>query len=156
MLHSCSREGLFVVNRREFELLRDLPDKLITEDIRFAVSRATEPNLTFSGVTLENSAGWTVRLNGTYKPDIPSLTFNFAIPDVGPICRVDINGTIHKPVGRTHKHSIRNDDDPRKNLPSADAIPDFENLTPHEAWELVCANARILHTGTFFDPAGTP
>jgi len=113
------------VNRLEFELLRDLPDKRITDDIRFIAARLTEPNLTFSGVVLENATGWVVRLNGTYKPDIPSLTFNFSIPDVGPICRVDMNGTVHKPAGRTHKHSLRHEDDPRKNLPNADAVPEF-------------------------------
>src|SRR5689334_15781367 len=92
------------VNRLEFETLRDLPDKRITEDIRFVLARDTQPNLTFGGVKLENSAGWDVRINGTYKPDIPSLTFNFVISDAGgPICRLDINGPIHKAAGRTHK-----------------------------------------------------
>lgn len=142
------------MNRREFELLRDLPDKRIAADVRFAPARATDPNLTFSGIELENSAGWAVRVNGTYKPQIPSITFNFTIPDVGPICRVDINGPIHKPVGRTHKHSLRHDDDPRKNLPTADAVPEFDRLTPREAWNLICESAHIRHDGTFFDPEG--
>ena len=142
------------MNRREFELLRDIPDKRIGQDIRFVVSQATSPNLTFSGITLQNTAGWIVRLNGTYKPDIPSLTFNFSIPDIGAICRVDINGPIHKPVGRTHKHSLKKDDDPSKNLPTPDAAPDFENLTPTQAWALLCERAHILHGGVFFDPDG--
>ena len=141
------------MNRQEFELLRDLPDKRITADIRFVATRATDPSLTFSGVTLENTAGWIVRVNGTYKPDIPALTINFLIPDVGPICRVDINGPVHKPVGRTHKHSLRRDEDPRKNLPSADAVPEFEKLSPREAWEKLCGLAHIVHEGTFFDPS---
>ena len=150
MLH-FSKAGVFV-NRREFELLRDLPNKRIDQDIRFVAARATDPNLTFSGVTLKNTAGWIVRLNGTYKPGIPSLTFNFSIPDVGAICRLDINGPVHKPVGRTHKHSLKNDEDPRKNLPTPDAAPDFNNLSPSQAWALLCESARILHEGVFFDP----
>jgi hypothetical protein len=149
-----SGSGGWSVNRREFELLRDLPDKRITEDIRFVASRATEPNLTFSGIILENSARWTVRVNGTYKPEIPALTFNFSIPDVGPICRIDMNGPIHKPVGRTHKHSLKQDDDPGKNLPNPDAAPDFENLSPSEAWALLCDRAKIIHVGAFIDPSG--
>lgn len=141
------------MNRREFEHLRDLPGKQIVADIRFVNSRSTDPNLTFSGVILENSAGWIVRVNGTYKPDIPSITFNFSIPEVGPICRLDVNGPIHKPVGRTHKHSLKHDEDPRKNLPSPDAIPEFEGLSPREAWARFCEVANIRHTGKFFDPS---
>lgn len=144
------------MNRQEFEVLRDLPEKTVTADIEFTSNRATEPNLTFKDVTVENSLGYAIRLNGTYKPDIPSVTFNFFIPDVGPICRIDVNGPIHKPVGRTHKHSLKHDDDPRKNLPAADAAPDFESLTPRQVWELLCARANILHTGKFIDPPVQP
>jgi hypothetical protein len=140
------------VNRREFEAIRDLPGKEVNVDIQFQTNRSTDPNLTFKDVPVENNLGYAIRLNGTYKPDVPSVTYNFFIPDVGPICRIDVNGPIHKPVGRTHKHSLKADDDPRRNLPSPDAAPDFEGKSPREVWELLCQRANIVHTGQFIDP----
>jgi hypothetical protein len=140
------------VDRREFELLRDLPGKRIAEDIRFVVTQSTSPNLTFSNVEVENNRGIVLRLNGTYKPGIPSISFNFTTPE-GPICRLDVNSTIHKTAGRTHKHDLRDDADPRQNLPHADAAPDFANLTPPEVWKLLCDRANIEHDGTFHDPS---
>src|SRR5689334_20990081 len=125
------------VNRHEFEALRDLPGKQISVDIQFLPNRATDPNLTFKDLPVENALGYILRCNGTYKPDIPSVTFNFFIPDIGPICRIDVNGPVHKPVGRTHKHSLKKDEDPRKNLPTPDAAPAFEGKTPREVWELL-------------------
>jgi len=140
------------VNRHEFEALRDLRGKQISVDIEFVANRATDPNLTFKDVPVENSLGYILRCNGTYKPGIPSVSFNFFIPDIGPICRIDVNGPIHKPVGRTHKHSLKKDDDPRKNLPTPDAAPDFEGKTPRQIWELLCSSANIIHAGKFVDP----
>ena len=65
--------------------------------------RDAKPNLIFDQIAVENSLGWDVLLNGTYKPDIPAISFNFVIRGVGPVCRIDVNGTIHGPAGRTHK-----------------------------------------------------
>lgn len=141
------------MTRAEFVQLRDLPDKRVREDIRFVESNDSRPNRVFSDIQIENSLGLDVRVNGTYKPDIPALSLNVTVRGVGPICRVEVNGTIHGPAGRTHKHDLRVERCPRKNLPHAVARPDLVELSPREVWEVLCREARIAHVGHFVDPA---
>jgi hypothetical protein len=85
----------FPVTRREFDELRDLPDKEVIGDISFSAAGETAPLLTFENVRVQNSLGWDLRLNGKFNPLIPSIVFNFRIRDVGAICRVEVNGTVH-------------------------------------------------------------
>ena len=144
------------MNRSEFETLRNLPGKRVTLDIEFESRQATSPNLTFEGVQVENELGYEVVLNGTYKPDIPSVTFNFVLRGTGPICRVDVNGTLHGPAGRTHKHDLRNETDPRNNLPDAVARPDLTGRTVEEIWNTLLTQAGIEHTGRFTSPDTRP
>jgi len=144
------------MNRNEFDVLRNLPGKRIAADIRFESKQATNPNLTFEEVSVENSLNYEVVLNGTYKPDIPSVTFNFVLRGTGPICRLCVNGTIHPGSGRTHKHDLRQDSDPRNNLPAAIARPELEGRSVKEIWETLMAQANISHTGIFHDPEGAP
>lgn len=142
------------MNRHEFEALRDVADKRIAADIVFQQRKETSPNLTFDEVVVENRLGFDVVLNGTYKPALPAVTFNFVLRGVGPICRVCVNGTIHRGAGRTHKHDLRHDDDTKghKNLPEAVARPDLEGRSAREVWETLCRQANIVHSGAFVDP----
>ena len=140
------------MNRSEFEALRSLPDKQITADIRFELKQATSPNLTFEDVPVENALQYEVILNGTFKPDLPSVTFNFVLRGVGPICRVCVNGALHSGAGRTHKHDLRRESDPRNNLPEAVARPDLADLSVREVWEILLKQANIVHTGAFHLP----
>jgi hypothetical protein len=144
------------MNRNEFEALRNLPDKRIAGDIRIESKQATSPNLTFEDVVLENSLNYDVVLNGTYKPDIPSVTFNFVLRGVGPICRLCVNGPIHPGAGRTHKHDLRQDSDPRNNLPIAVARTELDGSSAREIWEDLMRQAKIEHTSTFHDPDQAP
>lgn len=142
------------MNRIEFERLRDLPDKKIKADIKFTLKKETSPNLTFDNIPLQNSLDWDILLNGTYKPNIPSVTFNFVLRGTGPICRLDVNGQVHRSVGRTHKHSLQQESDskPSENLPHADARPDLADKSVREIWETLCKQAKIIHEGTFTPP----
>ncbi|MEK7730121.1 MAG: hypothetical protein AAB354_17065 [candidate division KSB1 bacterium] len=142
------------MTRQDFEKLRDLPNKKIASDISFEKKKETAPNFIFEQVPLENSLGMDVILNGTYKPAIPAVTFNFVLRGVGPICRLCVNGTMHKNAGRSHKHELLQDDDPRLNLPTAIARPDLEGKSVKEIWETLCQQAGIMHTGKFIAPAG--
>lgn len=141
------------MTRQEFEQLRNLPGKLIQENIEFMQVKEMTPNLVFYNVPVLNDQNWDIRVNGTYKPGIPSITFNFALYGSGPICRLCINGTIHGNAGRTHKHELRTEDDPRYNLPTALPKPEMETLTARQAWNWLCENANIIHEGEFIDPA---
>jgi hypothetical protein len=92
------------VTRREFEALRDLPDKLIEGDIQFSAPGECSPVLIFENIRVQNSLGYDLRVNGKFNPLLPSVTINFRILDVGPICRIEVNSTLHG-GSRTHKHS---------------------------------------------------
>jgi hypothetical protein len=143
-----------LMNRQQFEQLRNLTGKRITVDIEFQEDAKTIPNLVFGGVKVENTGGLEIVLNGTYRPQIGSVTYNFVQVGIGPVCRIDVNGTIHGSAGRTHKHEMRQESDcsSRKNLPYAFARPELIDMTPRGVWELLCEEARIAHMGNFIDP----
>lgn len=141
------------MDRAQFEALRNLPGKKISADIQFTPSRETSPNLTFAKIKVDNSLGWDIELNGTYKPGVPSVTFNFVAIGVGPVCRIDVNGQEHKPAGRTHKHDLRQASDPKGNLPLAVPRLDLVDKSPVEIWRILCTQANINHTGSFLDPS---
>lgn len=142
------------MNRDQFTDLRDLPDKVIASDIEFLPDKAISTTLSFDQVEVENGLGYELVLNGSYIPNIPALKFNFVVKGVGAICRIEINGVVHKPIGRTHKHALIDENCPRKNLPHADARPDLDlhTHTPRQIWETVCQESGILHTGKFVEP----
>jgi len=85
---------------------------------------------------------------------VGGISYNFSIRGVGPICRVDVNGSIHKNCGRTHKHSLQREIDPRRNLPDAIARPELSGLTARQVWQVICEEAGIKHLGEFMDPEG--
>jgi hypothetical protein len=142
------------MNRHEFETLRDLPDKEILSDIAFTPSKDTSTTLVFEQVKVSNSLGYDLVLNGSYIPDIPQVKFNFVVRGVGPICRIEVNGKVHRRVGRTHKHYLMTADCPRLNLPEADTRLDLDlqNQTTKEIWEIICQQANITHRGEFKQP----
>ena len=141
------------MNKNEFDQLRNLPGKVIAADIAFTAKKdAGSDNLVFEQVEVQNSLGWDVVLNGTYKPSIPSITFNFVLRGAGPVCRVCVNGTVHGDAGRTHKHDLRTENDPRLNLPTAVARPDLHGRSVREVLAILCTQANINHTGALHDP----
>jgi hypothetical protein len=143
------------VNRQEFEALRDLPNKLILDDIAFVQSNKISTTLILEPIKVQNSLGYDVVLHGSFIPGIPTIRFNFSISsEGGAICRVEVNSTVHGDAGRTHKHSLQFESCPRKNIPYAVPRDDL-SLTlqsPREIWETICREANIIHEGKFIDP----
>jgi hypothetical protein len=145
------------MNRAEFTHLRELPGKRIDGDIEFRQVRGAAPNLVFDQVPIHNTLGWDVILNGTYKPHIPSVTFNFYLRGAGPICRLCVNGVVHRDVGRTHKHELIKDEDSRLNLPTAFRRAgdfDMHRQTVDSIWRQLCTEASIVHSGAIIYPEG--
>jgi hypothetical protein len=141
------------VDRTQFEALRDLPNKRIQQDIRFSRRQATAPAITADGIPIENSDGIDARLNITYNPEVGSKTFNVHVVGVGPICRVDVDGPAHRPAGRSHKHALRNERCPDRNLPDhVHDRPDLSGKNLLELFEIFCQMAHIEHVGTFEAP----
>lgn len=140
------------MTRLEFERLRDLPNKFVDETIVWLPERGMGPNLVFKDVQVLNSLGLPIVLNGTYNPKVISITYNFVLRGIGPICRVDVNGKNHGNVGRTHKHSLMMPEDPALNIPHAEMRLDLVGKTALEVWTDLCARARIQHRSTFTNP----
>lgn len=121
------------MTRLEFERLRDLPGKKLFGNLVFASSETTSPVVTFDSIKIENSLDLPLRLNGRYNRLLPSVVFNFRIMGVGPICRVEVNSTMHR-GSRTHKHSLVEEDDPRQNLPGIVDRPDLVGKSAREVY----------------------
>ncbi len=142
------------MTRLEFIQLRDLPGKTVEADIVWRSERGTRPNKIFNRILVKNSLGLEVWLNGTYKPVLPGITYNFVLVGTGPICRVVVNGPEHSGLGRTHKHDLQDptDSEPARNLPTAIARPDLDGKNARQVWDVLCRQANILHRGKFHDP----
>jgi len=141
------------MNREDFEELRDLPGKLITDDIRFTAKRAASP-LLIAEVAIKNDRNMDARLSITYNPEIGATTFNVSTP-IGPICRLDVGGHNHRESGRSHKHSLQTDRCPDRNLP--DNVLDFSHVSHlafRDLFDYFLNMAKIQHTGTLTPPDG--
>lgn len=141
------------MNRTEFEALRDMLDKLIRQDIRFAKRSALRPALEVDGIQIENAHGVELRMNISFNPESGSKTVNVYVRGTGPICRLDVDGTRHKDAGRNHKHSLQSERCPDRNLP--DGVVSCEDLagkTMQEVFAEFCRMASIRFEGTFHAP----
>jgi hypothetical protein len=141
------------MDRGEFEVVRDIPDKIIQGDIRLSARRQTQPVLVAENVQIENSVGMVLKLNVSFNPETGSKTFNVTAAGVGPICRLDVDGPAHRPAGRSHKHSLQTERCPDRNLP--DGVTDRADLAGKSVVELFaifCQMANITHQGNFIPP----
>ena len=141
------------MDRKTFEALRDVPGKLIRGDIRFVASRTIRPLLVAEDVRIQNQFGVDLRLTIKHNPEVGSSTFNVHVPGVGPICRLDVDGPPHPPLGRSHKHAVQTEDCPRRNLP--DGVldrPDLSGKSVPDLFAAFCEMAFIDHHGAFFAP----
>lgn len=142
-----------VLNREEFERLRDLPDKRITKDIRLTLRRPTAPALIADDITIENGAGVELRLTIHHNPEVGSTTFNVDMPGTGPICRLDVDGPRHEPCGRSHKHSLQNPRSPERNLrDNVEDRPDLSGKPVRALFATFCELALIVHDANFSMP----
>jgi hypothetical protein len=145
-----------ILNRHDFESLRDLPGKTIRADIRFAQKRQTSPLLVIEDLKIENSLDLDVRLSIHFNPEVGSKTINVHRPGVGPICRLDVDGAPHRPAGRSHKHSLQSERCPDRNLP--DGVidrPDLAGQSLQDVFRAFCQMSQINYQGTFEDPPAT-
>jgi len=141
------------MDRTMFEALRDLPEKSISADIRFARRQALAPLLVAEGIRIENSGDVELVLTVSYNPRVGSKTFNVHTPGLGPICRLDVDGPAHRPAGRSHKHSLQRERCPDRNLP--DGVidrPDLAGKTLREVFVEFCRMAKITHHGAIEAP----
>ncbi|WPU66271.1 hypothetical protein [Peredibacter starrii] len=139
------------MEQSEFQSLLKVK-KTIRSDIKFVEDKNNPSSLIFEDVIVENDLGWEVYLNGTFKPELNTVVFNFVIQNIGPVCRVCVRGSIHKDAGRTHKHEYQSILDSRRNLRSAHSRKDLDQLRAREVFNILCEQANIELVGNFIDP----
>lgn len=111
--------------------------------------------LTAENILIENSASADLRLSITYNPEVGSKTFNVHVhvQGLGPICRLDVDGTPHRPAGRSHKHSLKCNRCPDRDLPDGVVDrPDSSGKSIRELFAIFCEMGRISHQGELFAP----
>jgi hypothetical protein len=141
------------MERDDFEILRDLPGKRISTEVRFRRQRETSPLVRAEGLRIENAAGVNVVLDISWNPVRGSRSFNVSVAGVGPICRLDADGPPHHPAGGTHKHSLQQARCPSRNLPDGVVDrPDLAGLGLRELFDAFCRMAKIEFAGTFVPP----
>lgn len=142
------------MNRKEFEHLRDMEGKVIRGDISFARKQATQPMLVAEKILIENPAGVPLAMNINFNPETGAKTLNVYSPaEGGPICRLDVDGKVHRPAGRSHKHSVQDEHSVRRHL--REGVVDRSELSGkrvREVFEVFCREARIAHEGAFQPP----
>lgn len=142
------------MTEKEFAYFRDLPGKTISSDITFLDKCKTGIQVEFRKVliSIPGHPETVAHLDGSYHRGIEKTKFNISVQDLGPVCRIDVNGQNHKNAGRTHKHTLTAPTDPDDNLPAAVARPDLNGLTPREIFNRLCEQANITMQGIFNDP----
>lgn len=141
------------MNRRDFEALRDLPGKIISVDIRLAQKQSTHPLLTADRIPIQNNQGVTLWMNINFNPETGAKGLNVTLAGEGPICRLDVDGSCHGDAGRSHKHSVQDENSIRRGLREG-VIPraDLSGKSLKEIFSDFCAAANIIHYGSFEEP----
>ena len=102
---------------------------------------------------IENTSGYDVRLNIRYNIEVESKTFAVDVRGVGPICRLDVDGHNHPPVGRHHKHALQTEKCTNRNLP--DGVTDYSHLAGQSlraCFAEFCRLGGISHEGQLNAP----
>src|SRR5579875_2244362 len=134
------------MTRAEFEKLLASPDKKIVQAVQMGRDPSQADRFSAKAV-ITNNLGDEAIAHLTYNKRTKSKTINIVMPDIGPICRLDVDGARHKDRGRSHKHDLQTEDCPKKNLPLAVARPNLSGLTMIEVFERFCAEVGIEHAG---------
>lgn len=141
------------MNRLDFEALRDLPGKTITGPIKLVQKQATHPLLSAERIPIHNSQNMTIWVSVNYNPETGAKGINVTLDGEGPICRLDVDGSRHGDAGRSHKHSVQDENSVRRSL--RDGVvprPELSGKSLRQAFRDFCADANITHNGSFDSP----
>ena len=140
------------MDRPEFEALRDVPDKVIQEDIRFTRKKNLSPLETAEDIRIENGRGYDLRLTLKFNAETGAKSLNVHCSGVGPICRLDVDDNPHSPAGRSHKHTLQTPECPDLNLPYVEDRPGESGRSVEALFRRFCDTAKIQHLGQFLAP----
>jgi hypothetical protein len=135
------------MDRSEFERLRELTGKTLKGDI---VLRRPSARAYFESgrMRIETGENIEVFVVVRWNPETDAKTVNVDVAGVGPICRLDIDATVHPPAGRHHKHSLRGSQCPEENL-KRDVVArnDLAGQDISAVFAEFCRVANIKHDG---------
>jgi hypothetical protein len=137
---------LSTVTRAEFEALLKSPGKSISGPIELLPALSQPGKLVAQG-TINNNDGDEAVIHVRFDTRTLSKTINVVVNGVGPICRLDVDGARHRTEGRHHKHDLRTERCPERNLPEAVARPELSGLSIEKVFDAFCRDAGIQNTG---------
>jgi hypothetical protein len=127
--------------------------KSIIEDVYFGKSSHAHTYI-FEGLGFVGEHCEGMRVTGEYDCRTGGMTFHFYQKGIGAVRRFCLGNNGHPGVGRYHEHILQKDSDALapSNLPYAISRDDFKGLDPFVAWNKICTEGSIFHTGVFNDP----
>jgi hypothetical protein len=134
------------MDRAEFEALLNRPGKRISEPIALAPD-ALQPRKLIARGVIRTSDGFEATLHVRFDSRTFSKTINVVVDGVGPICRLDVDGARHRTEGRNHKHDLRSERCPQRNLPEAVARPELSGRSVEDIFSIFCREAGIRNEG---------
>jgi hypothetical protein len=104
--------------------------------------------LTAERIPIENSAGYSIFVNINLNPETGSKGINVTLAGEGAICRLDVDGTNHGAAGRSHKHSVQDEQSVRRSLRDG-VVPrsDLSGKPLRDVFGDFCEKARITFEG---------
>jgi hypothetical protein len=138
------------MNRQDFDALW-IDGKSIVEDITFIASTGYTDVFSFDDIEIL-TPDVDLRVSGTFSCRSGALAINFVVIGLGPVHRYCLGGNRHGESGRYHQHIIQKAEDSRLNLPYAVPRDDLKDLSPEVAWQRICQESSITHSGRFFPP----
>lgn len=130
------------MTRTEFEDLRKTTGKHFEGMLKFSPDPNHPGSYVASGV-IRCSDGTAATAYLRYNDITLSKTINIVMAGVGPICRLDVDGSIHKDAGRNHKHELRTPGCSANNLPTAVPRPELAGFTIDQVISIFCVDAGI-------------
>ncbi len=145
------------MTRAEYEHFLNTEDKRIEANVTFT-QRPQHPSILASGsLKIDNPLRIDATLEIHYNPDADSKVFSIVVADVGPVCRLCVDNTPHRQLGRSHKHRLGTPECPKQNLRDhVEDRPDLAGRGVEELFQTFCELARIQHIGTFTAPVLPP
>ncbi len=146
------------MDKKEFDLLKK-SDKSIDGNIDLLKTKHGKTEIHKIIVAIENDIGYELEMKIEFNPRSNSKVINVTCKNIsGPICRLEADANQHyiektEKKSRNHKHSLQNENSPRKNL--KDGVVEREELsgkTIEDIFKIFCKEASIQHKGKFNEP----
>jgi hypothetical protein len=137
--------------RAEFDAIW-ASEKSIVDDVVFTPAKGNSQVFIAENIEVLGTGFDGLYVNLHYDCQFAGLVCNFTLRGTGAIHRYCIGATVHGEAGRFHQHQIVHGDCVRQHLPHVVARDDLREMTSEERWRVICREANITFTGTFYAP----